>query len=150
MRRTIGSFGHLWRIKLSNEAEEQIALHLKACHHHSVLSEDKRSAQTHREFHRERYLAHLRRILEIVYTEGDFSEATSKETSFAPQMIEREAWDPDRHLLPDHEMFGASHADTRFPIGKPHAADALLVNLRPAVSMLKQRGMFDPNRRGSA
>ncbi len=103
-------------------------VHFWSAAHHYWCEHEAGSEIPVADFHRIRFLAHLRHLYLLVWLKGDFSQARDDSGN---GLEYRQSWNPDVLQLPDPRMFEDMRRHQRFPCGKDFPGDVYLKDLEP-------------------
>lgn len=113
------------RIKLSRSNANAVDIFFTGAGQHLLLWKMAVSGSWQEQFHDERFRAHLKALMEVVFTGGDFSVAIDP-TEFGLQKRENWSWESGSILHKDPRMFNSLPYDNRFTVGETHPNDTYL------------------------
>jgi hypothetical protein len=108
-----------YKITLREAELSLIDTHFDAAAHHLLRAEEAADYIV-RLFHLTWHRAHMRAISRIVHSRGNFGRAVDPSQM---GLEERDAWNPDRNLGTNKELFIKMRPDPFFGLGKAHPSD---------------------------
>lgn len=109
-------------IKLSPADCDLIDTHFTGAAHH-LMRYRQSTSDVAKSFHLLRHRSHLRKLMGLVFSRGDFKDAKDRS---GHDLDDRESWNPDVNQVPDPLMFEKMKPDARFSIGEAHSSDIYL------------------------
>lgn len=114
------------RINLSKSSSFAVDLHFTGAASHLQLWRKARAGSRHEAFHNERFLAHQKALMLVVFTGGDFSVAVDP-TGF--ELHKRGTWSSGYILEKDPLMFNSFPYDLKLVVGEEHPNVVYLSNI---------------------
>lgn len=113
------------QIRLTSKQSYYLDIHFSSAAWHLFRYREAKPNSEEEKFHDCYFRKHLYKLMEIVYTCGDFREAYD---STGLDLHLRTNWNPEKsfHSLPDPRMFSGMPDDHRYKLGNGHPGDRFL------------------------
>jgi hypothetical protein len=114
---------YFYHIGLTDDDKDMVDTYFTGAAHHLARLKEAVTKE-HRYFHLRKHRAHLRNMMMIVYTKGDFSNAIDESNR---DLDRRDTWNPDFCIMPDPLMFKKMLPNWAYKVGEEHCADHYLL-----------------------